>query len=405
MGFLSQWLTNPPEIKSEVQKVKVVHSELSDLVWRISLQKYYLSQQLPQHLSDDFYLFQGNIGVFKSKKEAENEFLKVNHINLEEVIDTAKVNQLRPQTFEAYVGQDETKEVLKKTIKACRILKQSIPHSLFAGQFGIGKTTLAKIMANEIDAPFISATASALDSKDSLLKIFTHPKLQTKIPAIVFIDELHNLKSELAEQLYTALEDFSFDYTDEEGLTKTFAVPPFTCVGATTQKGKIDLAMLSRFECFDLNPYNVPELNVMSKTLLDRLNVKDYELKGLDLIAKVSRSTARTCTLLTLGAYRTAIADNKPLTETIVREMLTMKGIDDCGLTKLDRAYLSFLGSVKQAGIGTICKKLLSMGGDKKTVENITEPFLLSLGHIEFTPQGRMITNEGKIYTQKGDMK
>ena len=370
-------------------KISLVVGDAPPYETTITEEKKKASDFYPQHLGNNFWLYKGDAGFFSDKNSATNHFLhKVDVVEDNKPITT---NTLRPERLSEFNGQDHIKTALETIIKSSNILNKPLPHILFSGGFGLGKTTLARAIGNELGTHVISVTASCLTVKEDIIKIFTNKKFQEAKYPILFIDEIHNLKQELAEQMYRAVDDYIFDTEDENGNPISMPVNPFTCIGATTDMGKLDLPYISRFEVFHLKPYSFEECEVIISYITGKLGIKIDE-EAREYLAKVCRGVARTCVLLTNACFREmTVRCVGTINIQIVGKVLTDRGIDAEGFTYMDRKYMEFLNVVKRAGLGTLTKELMQYGGNKKTIEHIIEPYLLRKRKITFTPRGREI--------------
>lgn len=315
-------------------------------------------------------------------------------------ISVKKEQEIRPLNFDEYVGQEELKKQLKIFIKAAKIKQKPLSHILLFGSAGLGKTTLATIIAHELGVNIHYASASVIEKPSDLASLL----MQAESKDIIFIDEIHALHQKTEEFLHPAMEDFVLDITVQNGANnRPIRVPlePFTLIGATTKPGALSKPFRDRFGIQQqLQPYTVDELQSILKRTARILNV-ECEQGALELIAKRSRSTARIANNLLTQCGDFAISENDSfLTKQITEEALNSLGIDNDGLNKIDRQLLITLFENfdnKPAGVKNIAS-LLQEGVE--TVESVIEPYLLQLGLIARTARGRQLTSKGLAYVK-----
>ncbi|QCT94518.1 Holliday junction branch migration DNA helicase RuvB [Caminibacter mediatlanticus TB-2] len=299
---------------------------------------------------------------------------------------------LRPQNLDEYIGQEQIKKNLKVFIEAAKKRNESLDHMLFFGPPGLGKTTLANIIANEMNANIKTISAPMLEKSGDLAAILTN----LEEGDILFIDEIHRLKAAIEEVLYSAMEDFRLDIVIGSGpaaQTIKLDVAKFTLIGATTRAGMLSNPLRDRFGMsFRLNFYNEEELALIIKLASKKLN---YEIKNdaAKEIAKRSRGTPRIALRLLKRIRDFAEVENKKIIDLkIAKYGLDELGINEYGFDELDIRFLRLLVEAKKPlGLSTIAAALSE---DEDTIEEVIEPFLIANGFIEKTPKGRIATRK-----------
>lgn len=299
-------------------------------------------------------------------------------------------NSLRPSTFDDYIGQEKIKSNLKVFIKAAQKRNECLDHVLFYGPPGLGKTTLANIIANQMGSNIKMISAPMIEKSGDLAAILTN--LQPS--DVLFIDEIHRLSSAIEEILYPAMEDFRLDIIIGSGpaaQTIKIDLPKFTLIGATTRAGMISAPLRDRFGMnFRLDFYKDSELAKIIQKAALKLDKKCDENAALQ-IAKRSRQTPRIALRL-LKRIRDFSDVSHEDTITLNRTKIALKelGISEDGFDEKDMAYLQILAnSQKPIGLNTISAALSE---DERTVEDIIEPYLLANGYIQRTAKGRIAT-------------
>lgn len=307
--------------------------------------------------------------------------------------DIKNDNILRPQFLKDYVGQEDIKANIKICVKAALERGEALDHVLFYGPPGLGKTTLACIIANELSSNIKVTSGPAIEKPGDMAAILSGLKRGD----VLFIDEIHRLARQVEEVLYTAMEDFAIDIMIGKGQTAKSVridLEPFTLVGATTKAGSLSAPLRDRFGLIHrLEFYTDDELKTIINNSADKLGVKIEENGAIEL-AKRSRGTPRIANrfLKRVRDYAQVRYDNI-ITETVAREVLDLMDIDDKGLDKTDRLILKTMienYGGKPVGISAIAA---SIGEDPDTIEDVYEPFLVLKGFINRTPRGRMITD------------
>lgn len=301
---------------------------------------------------------------------------------------------LRPKMLSEYIGQEKLKSNLSIYIEAANKRKDQLDHSLFYGPPGLGKTTLAYIIANELNANIKVTSGPAIEKPADLVQLLSN--LQEK--DVLFIDEIHRLPKQVEEVLYSAMEDFCIDVViGTEGNTRAIRIdiPKFTLVGATTRVGLLSNPLRERFGIVSkLEFYTDEELKKIVLRSSKVLNVETDE-KGAMEIALRSRGTPRLANrfLKRVRDFAEVKYDGK-ITENVAKDTLNSLEIDKSGLDVNDREYLSVLCEKFNGGPVGIDNLGVALGEDAGTLEDVIEPFLIMKGLVKRTPRGR-VANEG----------
>lgn len=299
---------------------------------------------------------------------------------------------LRPRTLADFVGQDQVKERLRISLEASIQEGRPLDHMIFSGPPGLGKTTLAGIIAAEKGVAFRVTSGPALDRPGDLAAILSN--LQTQ--DVFFIDEIHRLPRAVEEVLYPAMEDFQLDVVLGKGPTAQsirIDLPRFTLIGATTRKGKVTAPLRDRFGIEEkLDYYRSEDLAKIVRRSAQILHV-EIEDEAADLIASRSRRTPRIANRLLARLRDFAVARASGVIDAeVAEEALVVFEVDELGLDKVDRSILEVI--VTKFGGGPVGLSTLSIavGEEPETVEDAYEPFLLQSGLIKRTPRGRVAT-------------
>lgn len=305
---------------------------------------------------------------------------------------------LRPRRIEEYVGQRELVERLRITIRAARDRNESVEHILLHGPPGLGKTTLAHVIAAEMGSTLHTTSGPAITRGSDLVGALT--KLQAG--DVLFIDEIHRLPIAVEEFIYPAMEDWKIDVAVDSGMnarTVTIRLKPFTLIGATTRAGLMSAPLRSRFGIIHHLKYYPPEdLLTILRRSADLLGVESAA-GALESIADRSRGTPRIANRLLrrVRDYAQVRAAGKVQPRT-VDEALALEGVDPLGLDDLDRAYLKVIGTTYRGGPVGLEAVAATMNEDAQTLEDVIEPFLLQAGFLARTRRGRMLTPDGARY-------
>lgn len=316
-----------------------------------------------------------------------DRIVEIEKADFEEEIETS----LRPSSFDDYIGQSKIKENLKVFIAAAKKRAECLDHVLFYGPPGLGKTTLAHIIANEMGVSIKITAAPMIEKSGDLAAILTNLEEND----VLFIDEIHRLSSAIEEVLYSAMEDFRLDIIIGSGpaaQTIKIDIPKFTLIGATTRAGMISAPLRDRFGMqFRLNFYTSDELAKIVQIAAVKLN-KECEKNAALQIAKRSRGTPRIALRLLKRIRDFAEVNNENIiNENRAKSSLDALGVNDLGFDELDLKYLEILGSAKNRALG-LSTISAALSEDEGTIEDVIEPYLLANGYIERTAKGRIIT-------------
>ncbi len=315
------------------------------------------------------------------------------------IIDTKIVEEddqldvtLRPKKLSDYVGQQTIKENLIIFLQAAKNRGEPVEHILLYGPPGLGKTTLAHIVANEMAAGIHVTSGAAIERAGDLASILT--SLQDG--DILFIDEVHRLSRNIEEVLYPAMEDFAIDMVLGKGpsaKTLRLDLPKFTLIGATTKIGSLSSPLRDRFgNTFRLDYYDDEELEQIIKRSAKILNIK-HSGDGLEKIAKRSRKTPRVANRILKRVRDFAeVKHQGEIDEEIAELALTMLDIDELGLDKTDRMILKTIIDKFSGGPVGLDALAAATSEDRDTIEDVIEPYLMRLGFIDRTPRGRVAT-------------
>jgi len=309
--------------------------------------------------------------------------------NLEEV--PAELN-LRPRSLDEYIGQDELKRNLRVFVEAAKGRSDALDHVLFHGSPGLGKTSLAHILAHELHVNITSTSGPVLERPGDLAAILT--SLQPR--DVLFIDEVHRLNHVVEEILYPAMEDFQLDLIIGQGpsaRTMKIPLPPFTLVGATTRTGLLTPPLRERFgvilrvEFYD--PKDLKEIVTRSARILE-IPIHD---EGALEIARRSRGTPRVANRLLRRVRDFAQVEAEGvITHEVAKGALDMLGVDDRGLDKMDRHIMLTIIEKFEGGPIGLDSLSAAVSEEKDTLEDVYEPFLILIGYVKRTPRGRVAT-------------
>ena len=299
---------------------------------------------------------------------------------------------LRPKSLDDYVGQDELKRNLRVFIEAAKARSEALDHVLFHGSPGLGKTSLAHIIANELKVNINSTSGPVIERPGDLAAILT--SLQPR--DVLFIDEVHRLNHVVEEILYPAMEDFQLDIIIGQGpsaRTMKIPLPPFTLVGATTRVGLLTPPLRERFGVvLRVEFYSPEELRKIVQRSAKLLDIPISEDGAFELSGR-SRGTPRVANRLLRRVRDYAQVEAQGvITQEVAKEALDMLGVDGRGLDKMDRHIM--LTIIQKFNGGPIGLDTLSaaVSEEKDTLEDVYEPFLIQMGYIKRTPRGRVAT-------------
>ena len=306
---------------------------------------------------------------------------------------------LRPKKLNEYIGQRELVEKLAIALQAARERSDPMEHVLLHGPPGLGKTTLAHVIAEEMGTHAYVTSGPALtkgaDLVGTLTKMAAHD--------ILFIDEIHRLPVAVEEYIYPAMEDFKIDFTLDSGMHAkviTYHLKPFTLIGATTRAGLLTGALRSRFGLtHHLQFYSEADLLAILRRAADKLAMQStspqraIDDKSLKEIAQRSRGTPRV-TLRLLRRVRdfAQVRAKSKVDHRVIEDAMALEGVDELGLDNLDRSYLRTIANVYQGGPVGLEAIAATLGEDSLTLEDVVEPYLLQIGFLARTRQGRRLT-------------
>ncbi len=309
---------------------------------------------------------------------------------LESKIEERLENSLRPQTLDEYIGQNKVKENMKVYIEAAKKRGEALDHCLFYGPPGLGKTTIANIISNEMKSNIKITSGPAIEKPGDLAAILTTLSEND----VLFIDEIHRLSKNVEEILYPALEDYTLDIvigTGPSAKSIRIDLPKFTLIGATTKAGSLTTPLRDRFGIIHkLELYSPEDLSIIVKRSAKILGVKIDDISAME-IARRSRGTPRIANRLLkrVRDYASVLGDGE-ITLKIAKHALNQLEIDELGLDETDRKILEIMINQYQGrpvGLETIATTL---GDEVDTIEDVYEPYLIQIGFIARTPRGRM---------------
>ncbi|HJQ76987.1 MAG TPA: Holliday junction branch migration DNA helicase RuvB [Acidimicrobiia bacterium] len=317
---------------------------------------------------------------------------------LSPTVEDAEETTLRPRTLKEFVGQEQVKERLQISLDASIQESRPLDHVLFSGPPGLGKTTLAGIIAAEKGVSFRVTSGPALERPGDLAAILSNLNDHD----VFFIDEIHRLPRAVEEVLYPAMEDYALDVVLGKGPTAQsirIDLPRFTLVGATTRKGKVTAPLRDRFGIEERLDYYAPE--DLARIIRRSAGIIDVDIAGdaAELISQRSRQTPRIANRLLARVRDYAVARAEGvITIEVASEALNIYEVDDLGLDKVDRAILEAIVTKFAGGPVGLSTLAIAVGEEPETVEDAYEPFLLQSGLIKRTPRGRVATTNAYLH-------
>ncbi|CZQ83821.1 Holliday junction branch migration DNA helicase RuvB [Trichococcus collinsii] len=312
--------------------------------------------------------------------------------NTEDLTEDLIEKTLRPQLMAQYIGQDKVKNELKVYIQAAKARSEALDHVLLYGPPGLGKTTLAMVIANELDVRIHSTSGPAIERPGDLMVLLN----ELEAGDVLFIDEIHRLPRIVEEVLYSAMEDYYVDIIIGQGPTAHpvhFTLPPFTLVGATTKAGSLSAPLRDRFGIVSrMEYYSLEDLRQIVHRSSDVLSTEIDESGAVE-IALRSRGTPRVANRLLrrvrdfAQVYRDGL-----ITKEIADKALSILSVDNKGLDDLDRQILMTMIRFYNGGPVGLSTIAANIGEEMETIEDMYEPYLLQLGFLQRTPRGRVAT-------------
>jgi Holliday junction DNA helicase RuvB len=303
---------------------------------------------------------------------------------------------LRPRSLDDFVGQERVKEQLSIALEAAKGREEALDHVLLAGPPGLGKTTLAYVIREELGAGIRTVAGPALERKGDIAAILTSLEPRD----VLFVDEIHRLNRAIEEILYGALEDFRLDIVVGQGpaaRTLTLDLPPFTLVGATTRTGLLTTPLRDRFGItYRLDLYTGDELASIVRRSARILGV-EVAAEAAEEIARRARGTPRVANRILRRVRDVAeVRHDGVVTLAVAREALTLLEVDAEGLERTDRELLSAIAHKFGGGPVGLSTLAVALGEEPETIEDVYEPYLLQLGLLQRTPRGRVLTELGR---------
>ncbi|MBP7222175.1 MAG: Holliday junction branch migration DNA helicase RuvB [Sedimentibacter sp.] len=329
--------------------------------------------------------------------ERENEIVAGTFNDHDEELELS----LRPQKLPQFIGQNKVKEVLNIFIESAKMRNQPLDHVLLSGPPGLGKTTLANIISNELGVNIRVTSGPAIERAGDLAAILTNLNEND----VLFIDEIHRLNKVVEEIMYPALEDFALDIIIGKGPSARsirLDLPKFTLIGATTRSGMLASPLRDRFGVMcNLDFYEPADLKEIVLRSAGIINI-EIEEKGAEEIAKRSRGTPRIANRLLKRVRDYAIVKSKGIIDLETADRaLKMLEIDEIGLDRLDRRILNTIIDFYKGGPVGLDTLAASIGEEKVTIEDVYEPYLLQIGYLNRTPRGRIVSELGYRHVKK----
>lgn len=302
---------------------------------------------------------------------------------------------LRPKKLDQYIGQEKIKHEMNVYIQATKNRGEALDHVLLYGPPGLGKTTLAMIIANELEVQIHTTTGPSIDKAGDLLAMLS----ELQPGDVLFIDEIHRLPKNVEEVLYSAMEDFYIDIVVGQGSEAHpihYTLPPFTLIGATTRAGQLSAPLRDRFGIVQrMNYYTNEELMQIVQRSADVLGMEIVQ-EGAYEIARRSRGTPRIANRLLKRVRDFAeVSGQNVIDEQIAKSSLDQLQVDSNGLDQVDRKILKMMIELYHGGPLGLKTIAANIGEEQETIEAVYEPYLMQLGFLKRTPRGRMVTQKG----------
>ena len=331
------------------------------------------------------------------------EIINSNSNENNKVVESAEkndyINDLRPKILKEYVGQDDVVNSLKTAIKASEARKEPMEHVLFHGPPGLGKTTLAHVIAKEKKSNLVVTSGPSLEKPADIVGLLSN----LSEGDVLFIDEIHRISKGVEEYFYSAMEDFKVDFITGSGTfakTLTFPLNKFTLVGATTRVGMLSSPLRDRFGLtYHLDFYDILDLSTIVKRSSNILKVKIDDTATKEIAIR-SRGTPRIANRLLrrVRDYHQVNSSIKTIDGNLASEAMELEGVDHKGLDRLDRQYLITLSKNYNGGPAGIEALAATLNEESQTLMDVVEPYLLKIGFIIRTPSGRKVTIDGLKY-------
>ena len=331
------------------------------------------------------------------------EIINNNSNESNKVVESAEkndyINDLRPKILKEYVGQDDVVNSLKTAIKASEVRKEPMEHVLFHGPPGLGKTTLAHVIAKEKKSNLVVTSGPSLEKPADIVGLLSN----LSEGDVLFIDEIHRISKGVEEYFYSAMEDFKVDFITGSGTfakTLTFPLNKFTLVGATTRVGMLSSPLRDRFGLtYHLDFYDISDLSTIVKRSSNILKVKIDDTATKEIAIR-SRGTPRIANRLLrrVRDYHQVNSNIKIIDGNLASQAMELEGVDHKGLDRLDRQYLITLSKNYNGGPAGIEALAATLNEESQTLMDVVEPYLLKIGFIIRTPSGRKVSIDGLKY-------